>query len=147
MDRNVHSHLCLLILVWRNSPTRARAASFLRFLDHTQWQTTVGRIPLEEWPALRRDLYDNTRHSKETDIHATGGIRNRSRGKRATADPRVRPLSHWDRPHLYKWIIHNTCSKGIRWASVMWIHLAQNSNHTQGLVNGTCVAACSRLHC
>ena len=33
------------------------ASSFLRFLDHTQWRTTVGRTPLDEWSARRRDLY------------------------------------------------------------------------------------------
>ena len=36
--------------------TRAMASSFLRFLDHTQWRITVGRIPLDEWSARRRDL-------------------------------------------------------------------------------------------
>ena len=29
---------------------------FLMFLDHTQWRTTVGRTPLDEWSARRRDL-------------------------------------------------------------------------------------------
>ena len=33
---------------WRNSPTRARATSFLRLLYHTQRHTTVGRTPLDE---------------------------------------------------------------------------------------------------
>ena len=33
---------------------------FLMFLDHTQWRTTVGRTPLEEWWARRRDLYLTT---------------------------------------------------------------------------------------
>ena len=51
----------------RNSPTRARAATFLRFLDHTQWHTTVGETPLGEGSARRRDLYPTTltrdRHS------------------------------------------------------------------------------------
>jgi len=30
--------------------------SFLRFLDHTQRRTTVGRTPLDEWSARRRDI-------------------------------------------------------------------------------------------
>jgi len=34
--------------VWRNSPQWARASSFMRFLDHTQRRTTVGRTPLDE---------------------------------------------------------------------------------------------------
>jgi hypothetical protein len=44
------------------------------FLDHTQLRhTTVGRTPLDEGPARRRDrpLPDNTQHSQETDIHVT----------------------------------------------------------------------------
>jgi hypothetical protein len=44
-------------LSWRNSPTRTKAASFLRFLDHTQLHTTVVMTPLDEGSARRRDLY------------------------------------------------------------------------------------------
>ena len=33
---------------------------FLLFLDHTQRRTTVGRTPLNEWSARRRDLYLTT---------------------------------------------------------------------------------------
>jgi len=29
----------------------------LMFLDHTQRHSTVGRTPLDEWSARRRDLY------------------------------------------------------------------------------------------
>ena len=43
--------------LWRCGPTRAMTSSFLRFLDHTQRRTTVGRTPLDEWSARRRDLY------------------------------------------------------------------------------------------
>ena len=45
---------------WRCGPTRARASWFFRFLDHTQRRTTVGRTPLDEWSARRRDLYLTT---------------------------------------------------------------------------------------
>jgi len=30
---------------------------FLMFQDHTQRRSTVGRSPLDEWSARRRDLY------------------------------------------------------------------------------------------
>jgi len=30
---------------------------FLKFLDHTQRRSTVGRTPLDEWSARRKDLY------------------------------------------------------------------------------------------
>ena len=41
----------------------------LRFLDHTQRRTTVGRTPLDEWSARRRDLYlttHNTHNSQKS---------------------------------------------------------------------------------
>ena len=49
--------------LWRYGPTRAMASSFMRFLDHTQWRTTVGRTPLDEWSARRRDLYLTTHNT------------------------------------------------------------------------------------
>ena len=42
--------------IWRNSPTRARAASVSRFLDHTKWHTTVDRTPPDGGSARRRNL-------------------------------------------------------------------------------------------
>ena len=54
----------------RNNPQWARASSFTRFLDHTQRRTTVGRTPLDEWSARRRDLYLTTRstHNRQTSM-------------------------------------------------------------------------------
>ena len=37
-----------LFFLWHCDPTRVMASSFLRFLDHTQRHTTVGRTPLDE---------------------------------------------------------------------------------------------------
>jgi hypothetical protein len=83
---------------WRNSPKRARAPSSLMFLNHQYWHTTVGRTPLNEVSARRRDLYrTNTQHSQEKNIHASGGNRTRNPSKRSAADPRLRQLGHWDR--------------------------------------------------
>jgi len=42
-EHSLPPSLCL----WRCGPTRAMASSFLRFLDHTQRPTTVGRTPLD----------------------------------------------------------------------------------------------------
>jgi hypothetical protein len=79
-------------------PLRVWAASFWRFRDHTQGHTTVGRPPLDEWSARRRDLYlTSTQHSQKTNIHAFGGIRIRNPSRRVAADPLLRPLGHWDR--------------------------------------------------
>jgi len=53
------------VCFWCDSPQWARASSFLRF--HTQRRTTVGRTPLDEWSARRKDpLPDNTQHSQQT---------------------------------------------------------------------------------
>ena len=54
--------------LWRCGPTRAVASSFTRFLDHTQRHTTVGRTPLDEWSARRKDLYLTTHntHNRQT---------------------------------------------------------------------------------
>ena len=53
---------------WRCDPTRVMASSFLRFLDHTQRRTTVGRTPLDEWSARRRNLYLTTHNTHNTQI-------------------------------------------------------------------------------
>jgi len=55
-------------LLWRCDPTRVMASSFLRFLDHTQRRTTVGRSPLDEWSARRRDLYLTTHNTHNRQI-------------------------------------------------------------------------------
>ena len=47
-------------MLWRCDPARVMASLFLRFLDYTQRRTTVGRTPLDEWSALRTDLYLTT---------------------------------------------------------------------------------------
>jgi len=65
----------IIFFLWRCSPTWAKASSFLvRFLDHTQRRTTVGRTPLDEWSARRRDLYLTTRnpHNRQTSMTPVG---------------------------------------------------------------------------
>ena len=57
--------------IWRNSPQRARASSFTRFLDHTQLRTTVGRTPLDDWSDCRRDLYLTT-HNRQISMPPVG---------------------------------------------------------------------------
>ena len=52
------------IFLWRCYPTRVMASSFLRFLDHTHRRTIVGRAPLDEWSARRRDLYLTTHNTR-----------------------------------------------------------------------------------
>ena len=66
------------------APPVGQGSSFTRFIDHTRRRTTVGRIPLDEWSARRRDI---TQHSQQTNIHAPGGIRTCYPSKRAVAEP------------------------------------------------------------
>jgi hypothetical protein len=69
-------HICAFCAVrwlpclWCNSPTPARDALFLRFRDHTQWRTTVGRTPLDEGSVRHTDLYLTTHniHNRQTSI-------------------------------------------------------------------------------
>ena len=44
---------------------------FLMSPDHTQRRTTVGRTPLDEWSARRRDLYLTTHdtHNRQISMH------------------------------------------------------------------------------
>ena len=50
------------------------ASSFLRFLYHTQRRIIVGRTPLDEWSAPRRDLYLTTHntHNRQTSMPPVG---------------------------------------------------------------------------
>jgi len=52
-----------VFFLWRCVSTRATDSSFLRFLDHTR-RITVGRTPLYEWSARRRDLYLTTHNTR-----------------------------------------------------------------------------------
>ena len=75
-------------------PPWVRTSSFTRCLDHTQRRATVGRTPLDEWSACRRDLYLIT-YNTHNDKHPTpGGIRTHSLSKRAAAALRLRPRGH-----------------------------------------------------
>jgi len=44
------------------------------------------------------DLYLTTHDTQQTDIHAPGKIRTHNPSRRAAADRRLRPRSHWDWP-------------------------------------------------
>ena len=58
----------ILFFLWRYNPTRVMTSSFLRILDHTQRRSTVGRTPLDEWSARRRDLYLTTYNTHNRQI-------------------------------------------------------------------------------
>ena len=70
---------------WRCGPTLGMASSLLRFLDHTQRRTTVGRTPLDEWSARRRDFYVTTHntHNRQTSMTPVGYEPTISAGERS----------------------------------------------------------------
>jgi hypothetical protein len=53
--------------LWLCIPALAITSPFTRFLDHTQRLATIGRTPLDELSARRRDLYLTT-HNKQTSM-------------------------------------------------------------------------------
>jgi hypothetical protein len=65
---------CNYLFPWPNSPQWARASSLSRLQDHTHWHTTVGRTPLDEWSARRRDLDPTTpnTHKRQTSMPPAG---------------------------------------------------------------------------
>jgi hypothetical protein len=62
---NMQKEVFFVCFLQRNSPTQARTALFSRSLDYTKWHTTVGRTPLNEGSARRRDLYLTTHNTNK----------------------------------------------------------------------------------
>ena len=63
-----------LFVFGATTPQWARGSSFTRFLDHIQRRTTVGRTPLDEISARRRDLCLTTHntHNKQISMPRVG---------------------------------------------------------------------------
>jgi hypothetical protein len=59
------------------------------FLDHTQQSNTVGRTPLDEWSARRRDLYLTTHdiHNRQISMPSVGFEPTISAGERPCRSP------------------------------------------------------------
>ena len=66
----ITTHCNCIFTAW----LRALASSFSRFLDHTQRPATVGRTPLDEYSASRRDLHLTTHntHNRQTSMPPVG---------------------------------------------------------------------------
>ena len=60
--------------MWLCGPKRSMASSFMRFLDHAQRCTTVGRTPLRGWSAQRWDLYLTTQNTHNRHLCPLGGF-------------------------------------------------------------------------
>jgi hypothetical protein len=67
-------HIFIINFLMQCSPASAMASSFTRFLDHTQRRATVGRTPLDEWSARRRDLHltRQNKHNRQTSMPPVG---------------------------------------------------------------------------
>ena len=76
---------------------------FLMFLDHTQRRSTVGRNPLDDWSARRRDLYLTTHdtHNRQISMPPVGFEPKISAGERPQA---ARLLRSWVRIPPGAWI-------------------------------------------
>ena len=69
----IRSHIHFFLSPTSFYLTRLRVEDYYSF-DHTQWQNTVGRTPLNEWSARRRDLYltaHNT-YNRKTSLPSAG---------------------------------------------------------------------------
>ena len=96
------SYLAPFLLIGRK-PLVGQGASLSRLHYHTQTHTTLGRTPLYEWSARRRDLYLTTHNTHKGQTYMPlGGIRTRNLSRWAAADPHLRQRGHWDRlPMVY----------------------------------------------
>jgi len=109
----------MFVWFWHNSPQWARASSFTRFLDHTQRRTTVGRTPLGERSARRKDFYLTTHTTLKTDRHPRPRWdSNPNLSRRAAEDLRLRPRGHWDRPLLVLYEVKNVVLMWARFTAV-----------------------------
>ena len=79
--------------------------SFLMFLDHTQRRTTVGRTPLDELSARRRDLYLTTHdtHNRQMYMPPVGFEPKISAGEIDVAIPGDRNVSKKEAEKILKY--------------------------------------------
>ena len=91
----VSNFSCSLVCFWSDSPQWAMVSSCTKLIDHTQWHTAVGRTPLDEWSARRRDIYLRAYNilNRQTSM-PPGGIRTHNLCRRAAADLRFKGAIH-----------------------------------------------------
>jgi hypothetical protein len=73
-DLTSHSTFSIFFFNGSTAPLGPRLPQFLRLHDHTFRHTTLGRTPLDEGPARRRDLYLTTHntHKRQTSMPPAG---------------------------------------------------------------------------
>jgi hypothetical protein len=110
----------VIFLFWPNSPQWARASSFTRFLDHTKRRTTVGKTPLGEWSARRRDLYMTTHNTHMPPVGfeptiSAGERRHTYALDRATTRIGINPFRSYVEPRPIMWFsCFAPMSEGVR---------------------------------
>jgi hypothetical protein len=121
-QENIERLRCDIIIVFSSMARQPACGSGLPLCSSftiTLRHTTLGRTPLDEWSARRRDHYlshiNHNTHKRQTSM-PHGCIRTRNPSKRAAADPRRRRRRHWDRLNDW-WVInvfflYNTSSSG-----------------------------------
>ena len=106
----------IFMLLWRCAPTWVRASSFMRFLDHTQRYTTVGRPP-----PTQRILPDNTQHSQHTTLTTLTAHNTHS----------TQHLQHLQHTALTTLTAHNTHSTQHSQHTTLTAHNTHSTQHTQ----------------
>jgi hypothetical protein len=88
----------IFFLVWHIIPTHCRCRLLLLHLITFSDTFTIGRTPLDEGSACRRNLYLSTHNIYKRQISMTPArAEPRNSSKLTSAVPRLRPLGHWDR--------------------------------------------------
>jgi hypothetical protein len=111
----------------RNSPQWASVSSLSRLHDHTQTHNTVGRTPLDEWSAVRRDVYQTTHniHMRHASV-PLAGFEPAIPSKWTPGDASLRPRGHWDR--LFSVYYDNKIlSESVE---LFWKRIARKDGHT-----------------
>jgi len=88
-------HVQIFVCLWLNSFWRARASSLSWFHDRTHTQHTRQDSSRGVIGPTQRPLPDKAQHSQLTHTHSPCVIRTRNPSKRADANQRLRPRSHW----------------------------------------------------
>ena len=109
-ERNYIPAIVNFFFLWCDTPPQwARASSFTSFLDHTQRRITVGRTPLDEWSARRRDLYLTT-HNRQTSMPPVGFKPTISAGERTQTYALDRAAPGTGHFGLLPYFIYKSCT-------------------------------------
>ena len=132
----------LFVCYWRDSHQLARASSLSRFLDHIR-RITVGRTPLDEWSARRRDLWQHT--TLTTHRHpCPGGIRTHNLSRRAAADLHLRPRGPLG--PVIKDVINSNLNDHQKQTFLRSCHLLQRARTTRSPHNAAVSSSLERWH-